>query len=316
MSRACTSCRVTFRTGVRCPLCGHEMSETHDPRVGSRAGRFLIETRVSTGLYANVYLARSISASGPAATRAAVKVYHGPIPGELAARVQREKEALRRVRHPCVASFIEWGRMDDGSEFLVSEWIPGSPLSRLFQHGPLSWERIRPILTAVARGLAAIHEAGLVHRDLKPSNLIVPPAGDGRAAVIIDLGHALSLTASRLTTSGVVVGSPAYMAPEQATGDAVDGRADLYAAGVILYEALTGVLPFADRSAAEVMRRHIEEPVVPPRRRAPSLGIPPHADDLCMWLLAKLPGARLPSARVLDVTLGASSSVNLRGIEP
>ncbi len=153
----------------------------------------------------------------------------------------------------------------------------------------------------------AIHAAGVVHRDLKPSNVMVPRIGHP-AAVILDFSHALILGEARLTDTGTVLGSAAFMSPEQAAGQELDGRSDLYALGVILYQLLTGVPPFDDVAPAELLRRHQHEPVVSPRRRAPGRDIPRVADDLCMWLLAKERAARVPNAHVLAVTLGAVSS--------
>jgi serine/threonine protein kinase len=112
----------------------------------------------------------------------------------------------------------------------------------------MTWSEIRPVVAALGAGLDAIHRAGIVHRDVKPQNVMLPRGSAG--AVILDFGHALVLGDERLTDRGVILGSASYMAPEQAAGQPLDGRADLYALGVILYRALTGVLPFDHPSPA------------------------------------------------------------------
>ena len=187
----------------------------------------------------------------------------------------RGTAALARVRHPAVARVIEAGPLDE--RFMIAfEWIEGTPLS-----GSLTWPQIRRIVTTIASGLGAIHEAGAVHGGLQPSNVIIPDVGRP-AAVLVDLATAPA---------------PAYMAPEQLLGEPLDVRTDFYALGIILYELLCGELPFDG---------HQREPVIAPRKRTPERNIPKVAEDLCMWLLAKDRSARLPNARVLSVTIAAT----------
>jgi serine/threonine protein kinase len=234
----------------------------------------------------------------------ALKVYRpGLGPDRHDARIRREHEAQARVSHRAVARLLDWGPLPDGSVYLASEWIEGMRLEDRLE-GPIAWEALFPIACALAEGLGAIHAAGIIHRDLKPSNVMLPDSGRS-AAVLLDFGHSLVLSEERLTDRGEILGSASYMAPEQASGGALDFRVDLYALGVMLYRGLCGVLPFVDESPAEVLRQHITEPVVPPRKRAPAQPIPAAAEDLCMWLLAKQPDARLPNARVLAITLAS-----------
>jgi serine/threonine-protein kinase len=271
-----------------------------DPREGTRLGEVTLERRISHGPLGSVYRGR---AGGQAV---AVKLYHRDLAPAEAARVTRERDALKRIRHPGVARFLDWGHAPDGAPFLVREWIAGQSLEERFAAAPLPWPwmALWPILASLCESLGAVHAAGVVHRDLKPANLIVPD--DGRAAaVLVDLGHSLLLDGERLTERGITVGSAAYLAPEQAAGLALDGAADLYALGVILYRGLTGELPFAADSAAELLVAHQKLPVTRPSLVAPDRQIPPVADDLCLWLLAKRKEARVPSARVLAVVLDA-----------
>jgi serine/threonine-protein kinase len=253
---------------------------------------------VSTTPLAAVYYGRH------GVQEAAIKIHRGAADRSEQQRIRRERETQRSLSHPCVARLLDWGVLPDGSAYLASEWIAGARLEDRLAHGPVPWPEGAHMLVAIGRGLQVIHAAAIVHRDLKPSNIMLPDGGEA-VAVLLDFGHSLVLGQERLTEHGVILGSASYMAPEQVAGGPLDGRVDLYALGVILYRLLTGVLPFEHPSPAEVMRRHRWDPVVPPRTRAPGIGIPAGAEDLCLWLLAKNPAARLPNAHVLLLTLAA-----------
>jgi eukaryotic-like serine/threonine-protein kinase len=272
-----------------------------DGYVGTRIGELLLFARVAQGALAAVYRASDGGADF------AVKIYDQHAAPPSGVRAELESAAQSKIQHPSVARLVGSGRLDDGSPYVVSEWIDGASLTQLIASRP-SWPAVRHILRAIGAGLGAIHAAGVVHRDLKPGNVMVPATGTP-AAVILDFSHALIVGSSRVTQTGVVLGSSAYMSPEQAAGLPLDGRSDLYALGVICYELLTGVPPFVDVSPAELLRRHQCEPVISPRRRAPDRHIPQAAEDLCMWLLVKNRDARMPNARVLAVTLGAMGDV-------
>jgi serine/threonine protein kinase len=266
-------------------------------RLGVTAGSFLLEEVEAVGPIATVYRGRRGD------DVVAVKVYPpGVHQAEAGRRIEREGQAQALVSHPCVARLLEWGLLADGSAFLASEWVRGESLETRLAAGPMSWADLADVAVSIAAGLAAIHQVGIVHRDLKPSNILLP-ASRRPGAVIVDFGHSLILDADRVSEVGVTVGSAAYMAPEQAAGADIDARADLYALGAVLYRALTGELPHQAASAAETLRLHQVEPVVPPRRRAPQRAIPAVADNLALWLLAKKPSERPPSARVLLNTL-------------
>lgn len=229
------------------------------------------------------------------------------------ARARREQKTHEAVRHPNVARWLDFGVLPNGTCYLASEWIPGECLETLLRRGDLSEARSLDVVRHVASALAHVHAAGIVHRDVKPSNIVMRESAT-RAPTLIDFSHALLVGDERLTDGDVVLGTAHYMAPEQAMGLAVDGRADLYALGVVLYRSLTGTFPFDDVSPAEVLRKHCTELPIPPRSRAMGAGqshaadISQGAEDLCMWLLAKRPQDRVPSARVLEVTALAASN--------
>ena len=256
---------------------------------------FTIEACVAEGAQASVYRARRGD------ERVALKCYRPGLIGQDE-RIARERQAQERVAHPSLARLLDGGLLPDGAAYLASEWIDGVLLEDRLAAGPMSWHELYAVARAVGEGLGAIHAAGIVHRDVKPSNIMLP-AGGRPAAVLLDFGHSLILSEERLTDRGLVLGSASYMAPEQAAGRALDGRADLYALGVVLYRGLCGELPFSDPSPAEVLRRHQLEPVVPPTRRAPGRAIATAAEELCLWLLTKDPDRRVPSAHVLGFTL-------------
>ncbi len=267
--------------------------EVSDRLVGSLLGDIHIDECVRVGKLACVYRGRRGS------DRVAVKLYRADVPISASPeRVRREQAAQKSVSHPCVARLIDAASAPDGSPYLVSEWISGTSFADRLAIGPIAWPALSAIVVSIARALAAIHAAGIVHRDVKPENVMLPAAGDP-AAMLLDFGHALLVDEVRLTERGWTLGSASFMAPEQAAGQTLDGRADLYALGVLLYRSLTGVLPFVDASPAVVMDKHRHEPVVPPRERAPRADISAEAEDLTLWLMAKDPADRVPSARVL-----------------
>ena len=272
-----------------------QSARVQDLRIGTVVGQATVRSVVHRGRLATVYRGEIGDHD------VAIKIYR-VTPLHSAQRIDRERIAQQQVDHPCVARLVEWGTLTDGAMFLTSQWIDGVPFNQRLEQGPIAWEDLRPIARDVSKGLMALHAAGIIHRDIKPSNIVLPNAAH-ETAVLLDLGHALLLDQERLTGTGLVLGSATYMAPEQTGGKTVDERADLYSLGVVLYEALTGSPPFVANSPARVMRLHQTEAVESPRLRAIDLPIPQAADDLCMWLLAKSPAARLPSARVLTIAL-------------
>ena len=269
-----------------------------DLLLGSSIGDWSIAARVTSSQHATVFRAHGRGLD------VALKLSRGGAEPDAALRIEREAAALRRVAHPAVASLVEAGS-HRGTPYVVTPWIEGALLSARLAAGTLGWAELHPLLVALAAALGAIHRAAVVHRDLKPSNIALPAAGEP-AAVVLDLGHASLLGGPRITPSGVAVGSDGFMAPEQLAGGKPDVRWDLYALGVIVYRALTGTPPFPG-AGVELWRAQAMSPLQSPRRRAPERAIPREAEDLCLWLLAREPHERLPSAQVLAVTLHAIS---------
>lgn len=207
----------------------------------------------------------------------------------LVARLHREAISAARLRHPNIALLYEFGQADH-TPFLAMEYVPGSSLRRLLEAGKLSPERVLAILQQIGDALDYAHGLGIVHRDVKPSNIVVCP---GDHAVLIDFGLAEMAESSLLTADSVVLGTPHYMAPEQAAGRGTDARSDQYALAAVAYELLTGTPPFHGRSSTAVVHAHIYELPPPPTERCPALPVAVNA--VLLRALSKTPQQRYPS---------------------
>jgi serine/threonine-protein kinase len=205
------------------------------------------------------------------------------------ARLRREAISAARLRHPNIALLYEFGQADD-TAFLAMEYLPGRPLRQLLEAGPLPTERALGILEQIGQALDYAHSMGIVHRDVKPSNILVSPADQ---AMLIDFGLAEVSESTLLTSDSAVLGTPHYMAPEQAAGRGVGERGDQYALAAVAYEMLTGVPPFHGRAATAVVHAHIYELPPPPTERRPALPISVNA--VLLRGLAKQPHDRYPT---------------------
>ena len=212
--------------------------------------RYVIEGVIARGGMGTVYRARHVGVG----RRVAIKVLHEHLVAEssMLARFEREAAITARLEHENLVNVIAIGELPDQRRYIVLELARGEPLSVLLARGPLPRARMLDLLGQILRGLDHAHAAGLIHRDLKPENIVVEPAEADRPEIarIVDFGIAAlrdagdSLASVRLTDSGIVLGTPSYMAPEQALGHAIDPRVDLFALGVIGYQMATGTLPF------------------------------------------------------------------------
>src|ERR671916_645779 len=213
-------------------------------------GRYRLGARLGAGGFGTVYAARDERLGRPVA----VKVI--PAGGASPERAQREARAVARLDHDAIVALFDAGE-EDGHRYLVSELVEGRTLAELERDGALSDRDVLRIGLALADALAHAHERGVIHRDVKPQNVIVPDAPSSRrgAAKLTDFGVAHLAGEEALTRTGDVVGTLAYMAPEQAAGEPVDERADLYALGLVLYEALAGRNPVAAGSPGATARR-------------------------------------------------------------
>src|SRR5262245_9256800 len=220
---------------------------------------------------------------------------------EASERLFREARAAASLNHPNIVGIFDIGA-DRGLPFLVMELVEGQSLET---DRPKDYAAIVEIGRQICEALEHAHEKGIVHRDLKPQNVLFSTTGRARRVKLADLGLALATSerARRITSEGGIVGTAAYMAPEQALGGTIDGRTDLYALGVVLYELVTDRLPFCGKPL-EIVSQHIYAPVVPPRALRPD--VPPGLDAVIVRLLAKEPSQRFATARDAKAALKSS----------
>ncbi|MFE2326297.1 protein kinase [Streptomyces sp. NPDC059385] len=218
----------------------------------------------------------------------------GTVAEELRRRFVRECRVTAQVDHPGLVTVHDAG--SDGDElFLVMGYVEGADLAdHLAEHDPYPWQWAVSVVAQLCSVLSAVHAVPIVHRDLKPRNVMIRPDG---TVLVLDLGVAsvMDTDTTRLTSTGSPIGSPAYMAPEQAMGGAVGPYTDLYALGVLLYELLSGNVPFAGSTALGVLHRHLYEPPQPVRGLRPE--VPAELEAILLRLLAKDPQERPGSAQ-------------------
>jgi serine/threonine protein kinase len=278
--------------------------------------RYFIERLLGEGGMGKVYLAQHLLMH----KRFAVKVLR---PGmtrkpEAVARFEREAMAAAHIEHPNVASATDFGKLDDGSFFLVLEYIEGIDLFDVIGLGTVDAERALHITHQIASALARAHALGIVHRDLKPENvMLVERDGDPNFVKVLDFGIAKLITGTgegphptpqNITQVGAVFGTPEYMAPEQALGLEVDHRADLYALGVLLFEMLSGVRPYQSDGVTNVLTMKISG--VPPtvKSKNPAANVPPAVEEIVRRLLERHADLRYQNAHQLLDAIEASGS--------
>jgi serine/threonine-protein kinase len=267
--------------------------------------QYIVEEQLGSGAMGTVYRGRHAKLK----RLVAIKVMHDHLTGEptLRERFRREATLAGKLNHTNVVSVLDVGEMPNGKPVMVMEYAKGTSLADAMK-GPVPLDRMLRLLDQLLHGLDHAHGVGLIHRDLKPDNVILT-AGDGgdEVARIVDFGIAVlrapdeSIEGGKLTASGMIVGTPQYMAPEQAKAERTDHRADLYALGVMMYEMISGVTPF-DGTAMEVALKKIDHDPPPFSERAPRVVIDRVLEAFMRRLLARDLERRFPSARdALDV---------------
>jgi serine/threonine-protein kinase len=271
-----------------CPRCGGPVT---DPFIGTVVGeRYRIVSRIGVGGMGAVYRVEHTMMRRDLAIKVLLPELGGK--EEFARRFEREAESASRLTHPNIITVTDFGRMPDGSLFLVMEFLAGESLSEAIAAGPMPVARALSIHRQILRGLEHAHGAGIVHRDLKPENIMLVERDGQRDVVkILDFGIAKVTQpqsgGEALTQAGVIFGTPEYLSPEQALGEAVDARADIYSAGVILYEMMAGRRPFESEDKVKIISMHLSH--APPRIRDvnPTVDVPLPLEQAVMQSLEK-----------------------------
>jgi serine/threonine protein kinase/Flp pilus assembly protein TadD len=318
--KRCSICHSTYpATFTHCPHDGSLLTAANEWTDGAVIrGKYRILGKLGQGGMATVYKALHI---GFDEVRA-LKVIHAELAGDLSfvKRFGQEAALTRKLQHPNAVRVEDIDQSEDGRPFIVMEFIEGQSLKEVIQQqAPLPVPRVCRIAKQVAGALDAAHQLGIIHRDIKPGNILLmrPSQGGEReeTAKVLDFGIAkirevqLGAGGATLTRTGTSIGTPAYMSPEQAmgtTGSGLDGRADLYSLGVVMYEMLTGELPIKAESEVQMLIGHINTPPQPIRARRPDL--PEGIGAVVMRCLEKDPARRPPSGAALIAQIEAAET--------
>jgi serine/threonine protein kinase len=296
-----------------------------DPLLGTTvAGRYKVIKLLGEGGMGQVYLAEHSAIE----KRIALKVLRAEYAhkGEIVTRFQQEAISASRIKHPNVLDVFDFGQLENGCFYLAMEFLEGNDLADELQRArQLTAPRALPIAMQICRALAAAHAKGVVHRDMKPENVFLQRTGDGEEIVkIVDFGiaqlkpsneeAAAQSTHRRLTRTGMIFGTPEYMAPEQASGKHADLRCDVYAVGIILFELFTGAVPFTGETFLGVLTKHLND--MPPAMRSvyPDLQISPELEGVVQRTLAKDPAYRYQTMNELAAALAATPEGQYAGL--
>jgi serine/threonine-protein kinase len=309
--KTCPTCHATYPDSIAfCSRDGAGLIATGTWTPGTLVrGRYRILGKIGEGGMGAVYKAKH---TGFDELRA-IKVLNPELTGDeiFRERFKREAYITRKLHHPNAVQVEDIDEAEDGCPFIVMEYIQGQSLNRVMQEqGPMPAPRVCAIAKQVAAALDAAHNLGMVHRDIKPENIVLVQTAEGEKAKVLDFGIARIKEAGRgeepkgmeLTGGGFVVGTPLYISPEQAQGkrgDDLDGRSDLYSLGIVMYQMLTGDLPFKSETTMDMLMAHIQKLPSPIRLVRPDVQIPDALASLVMRMLQKKRELRPPSAAAL-----------------
>ncbi|HEX4682385.1 MAG TPA: serine/threonine-protein kinase [Gemmatimonadaceae bacterium] len=269
---------------------------THANLVGKTLqGRYQIERKVGEGGMSFVYLATDVATR----ERYAIKVLSAALSQDVnaMARLRREASLGMRLAHPNVCHIIRLGETEDGLVYVVMPFVDGEILAdRTNRLGQIPLADAVPLVRDIATGLNLAHELKIVHRDLKPENVMVCKRGDRDVAVVMDFGLAKERKAGaelqKLTATGIILGTPEFMSPEQLRGKPLDPRTDIYSLALMTYEMLTGKLPFAGRTQQELMIARLRSEPTPLRKMRPDVAFPEAVEAVLLKAMARNPDER------------------------
>ena len=261
--------------------------------------RFVIEGPLGQGGMGAVYRARQKIVNRPVALKI-LKPDAAAKPGAVD-RFLAEAQAVSQLKNPHTVTLFDVGHTDGNQLYYAMERIEGEPLSIVIARGPLPWRRALTIASQIAESLGEAHGRGIYHRDIKPDNVLLEAGHvEDDFVKVVDFGIAKLQDESVVRTkTGIILGTPAYLSPEQARADEVDGRTDIYSLGVVLFEMLAGRLPFKDQKVTALLLRHVNEPAPSLCKVHPELETPSEVDALVQDMMAKDPEDRPSSAQAL-----------------
>ncbi len=275
--------------------------------------RYQVMKKLGEGGMSFVYEAKDISSGEVVAVKIMTpKLAQDKVAAE---RLRREAGLAMRLDHPNICSIMRLGETSDGLIYLVMPLLKGELLSdKEVREGPIPLEVGIPLMRQICDALAFAHEQQIVHRDLKPENIFVVPDNGGLKAVVTDFGLAKEKRAepgmAKLTATGIILGTPEFMSPEQIRGKPLDGRSDIYALGLVAYEMFSGRLPFEGKSAQDMMIARLRGQPLPLRKARPDIPFTPEFEKALMKAIEAEPNDRYQSARELGDALEKAKAGN------
>ena len=312
----CSKCGTKYPDTVRfCTRDGTVLEHdapSEETQIGKvLAGKYRLDAYLSRGGMGSVYRATHLMLEKPVA----LKVIKPELVGssEFARRFQREARAATSLNHPNIVAVYDLGQAEDGTLYIAMELVDGPSLKdAIRKSGPMDPIRIVRLMRQVLGALALAHRNHIVHRDLKPQNIMLATDRDGNEiAKLVDFGIAKTFDdRTQLTSTGFAIGTPQYMAPEQASGSDVDGRSDLYSLGIILYEMLVAEVPFDDPSTPAILVKHLTETPMRPSLRRKDVAVHRGLEDIAVRCLEKDPSKRYQSAEEMAQAMAAAVSLD------
>jgi tRNA A-37 threonylcarbamoyl transferase component Bud32 len=279
--------------------------------IGVSLGVYRLVEEIGQGAMSTVYKAYQHSLERWVAVKVLDPAYIGH-DAESSARFKREARAIAALRHPNIVTVYDFG-VQEGLEYIAMEYVAGGTLKTRLTGTPFDWKRAASLAIAIGQALAFAHSQGIIHRDIKPGNVLLPR---DTWPLLADFGLAkIGQFGRGLTDPGVSLGTPAYVSPEQALGETVDHRADIYALGAVLFEMLTGRVPYSATRPFDVLLMHISEPIPRPRDMAPE--VPELLEQIILTALEKDPANRYPQMMdmVADLESLAGTGIGTRPTE-